>query len=253
MSHPDIDALKQKHGALFSLEVGGTLFVFKQLSLGEFAKIDGKEQSPDLEDFIIQAAVVHPEEIPELRTGEYVALCESILKISGWGDENVFLTILSEKRKEAQSFHPEAKALICSYFNMNPLDVDNMGIEEFLSYVGQVELVAQKRLYSDKRDRGKRVPTPVPPPPIRAPVDNKWSGGDVFDSLRMSGIEPAQRSLRERIFNETGNDPISIREAIINKRERPPENLSKGDIKKTVIGKDDYQENEHAWVDGPPI
>ncbi len=47
MGVPDITQLKNEHGVLFSVEIGDTTFIFKQLSLREYAVVDGADVSPE--------------------------------------------------------------------------------------------------------------------------------------------------------------------------------------------------------------
>jgi hypothetical protein len=259
MTQPDIEGLKREHGALYSLNIRGTVFLFRQLTLEEYAKVDAKEQSPELEDCILDAGVVHPKPIPELRPGEYTNICGAILGVSGWSDDAAFFEVLDEKRRDAFSHHPEAKALICTYFNLSPVEVEGMKFEEFLSYVAQVELITGKRIYTNKKERIQgalrqplqhqhRAPATVP-----SAVGNKWAPPQLFDALRSSGIEPAEDQLSRRIEEETGNIPVSIAKALERKKQRPNENLSRGDVARTVISRTDHPDNPDAWTDGPPI
>jgi hypothetical protein len=253
MTQPNIEALKREHGALYRIDVGSTVFIFRQLTLDEYAVVDGVDATPEMEDYIIDVGVVYPRPVPKLLTGQYTNLAGTILGVSGWSDEEAFMSVLEEKRKLAFTHHPEATALICTYFNMSPDRVHNMKFEEFLSYVAQVEVITGKRVYSTKRDRIKGALSPSVPQIAPQPAGgNKWSPPNILEAMKMSGMEPAAEDLRRRMQEETGKTPVTIEEAL-KTRKRPDENLSKGGISKTLIGKKDYLENPESWKDGPPI
>jgi len=244
----DIQSLKEQFGPLFKVTVGGTDFIFKQLSIGEFSEIGDMDLTPDVADTILQNGVVYPEEY-QLRLGELLGLSEAILKTSGWSDPDIFLDVLDDKRKTTNLMFPQAKSALCTVFNMKPREVDELQIEEFAELVSQAESAMGQRLFKSKR-RNKESNEHGPIPEMRpVPEDGKWaaSPGD----LQSAGIAPAFNSLIERIEDETGNTPLTYNEAKKLKR-RPSENLPKAELNKEVQWVDDlrkYQKPEE-WPDG---
>ena len=239
MIHPDIEQLKEKHGVLFSLEIEGTLFVFKQLSLIENSITEGVEVSPELEDYILDKGIVHPRPIPEMKTGMYTNLATAILKISGWREEEVFLQILEDKRHDVRSTHPEAKALICQYLNVDPAYVNSLNIEKFLEHVAEVEVITGKRIYNTKKQRTRERLSPQRHVAPLQPAGELKS----WQQLQTMGVGPSFDTLARAIQDETGNVPVSLEEALDRKSQRPKENLPKPDIDKIVITKDDDSES----------
>ncbi len=239
MVHPDIKQLKEKHGVLFSLEIEGTIFVFKQLSLIENSMTEGAEVSPELEDYIIDKGVVHPRPVPKLKTGQYTSLATAVLRISGWREEEVFLEILEEKRQVVRSTHPEAKALICQYMNVNPEYVNALNIEKFLEHVAEVEVITGKKIYNTRKQRSRERLSP------QQHVPTLQAGGSQsnWEQLQAMGMAPSFDTLARTIQDETGNVPVSLEEALDQKSQRPKENLANRDVTKVVVTKDDDSES----------
>ncbi len=194
-----------------------------------------------------------------MKTGEYSNLASCILRVCGWSDVDVFMTLLEEKRKMSHSFHPEAKSLICTYFNLSPTEVDDMKVEEFLDYVAQVEAVAGKKIYNTRRDRIKNRLTGDPssahsmPPMVGGSRSTADAG--IHQALQQAGMGNAYESLSSRIERETGAEPVPYEIALEHKGKRPDEHLAKGKIDKTVTWDKDRAtfQNSKVWGDGPTV
>lgn len=240
----DIEKLKEQFGPLFMVTIGGTDFVFKQLSLAEFSEIGDQDLTADVADVIIEKGVVSPKG-KELLLGELLALADSIIKASGWGDPEVMLRVLDEKRKTAQLMFPQAKSALCTVFNMKPDEVGALQIEEFSDLVSQAEIVTGQRLFKTRAHRG--IPS-IPPPQGYATPGGKWGASGV--NLQTAGIEPSFDSLSNRIENETGNVPLTYEEAK-DRKKRPEENLPKKGLEKAVSWVHDLRQfqNPDAWPD----
>lgn len=228
----DIRHLKERYKGwpLFLQEIDGVTFVFRQLSLGEFTSIEGDSITPETADWIVETALVHPLPVPPIvkkKIGVVMTLANAIIDASKWADIDYFMGKLDQTRKQIEREHPVAKAAICQSFNVTPEYVEGLPVDKYLKRVAEAEAASQTKLYRGKRDSMvERLNSRIPQNQAN---NGKWVA--TVDQLRSAGVEPAFNSLAERIQKETGKRPVTYEEA---KGKRPSENLSKGELPKTV-------------------
>ena len=107
LSEDKIRELKEKHSEIYLTSLRkGVDVVFKALTVNEYGNaldVALKESSADAEEFVIQTAVLFPEELDldDYSIGEITALSDEILEQSGFSDYEVCISKIDAARDKA--------------------------------------------------------------------------------------------------------------------------------------------------------
>lgn len=111
----EIAKLKQEHGAIFSVDIGSTEYVFRALTIGEFKYITDLDMaSVDAEDYILEKTLLYPQDANFDKTpaGVVSSLAEEVLDSSGFLSLDTIEEEIAEARLEVTSILEMMKAFI---------------------------------------------------------------------------------------------------------------------------------------------
>lgn len=103
MDEETIRGWKKAFGQVYSVDVRGEEYVFRQLTFEEFdaAKRSGATTA-EAEEELVEIALLQPETIPEhIPAGAITAIAETLFEVSGFGQPKRMKEILEQKREEA--------------------------------------------------------------------------------------------------------------------------------------------------------
>lgn len=138
------------HKSIYFLNVRGLEFIFRPLTFDEYTTIKDLEGYLDgaaVNDTICIMCLVY---CSDQAPGEYVSNCkhafdvdhiaQHILNMSGFDSQDMFMAILTEKRKEASQLRSLLEIYICSAFHtLSPVDLKRMTLEELLELFAKAE------------------------------------------------------------------------------------------------------------------
>lgn len=104
MEKPLLASLKQQHGEIYTLDVGGKEIAFRSLSISEIGRLEEAADDPtDLEDLYVLNAVVFPYDfdIDKIKAGHVSQIAQAIGNVSG-SNIDFILETLNNARNEAQ-------------------------------------------------------------------------------------------------------------------------------------------------------
>jgi len=120
-SQEQIDAWKKEYGKLFSVTIGSTDFVFREITFAEFDEITALKDSIDsaeTEDFLVKKALLHPKmedkDFDRLPAGIISSLADEILAFSGATDPKKAKEILDFHRQSSSDVRVLMKAFVLS-------------------------------------------------------------------------------------------------------------------------------------------
>jgi len=145
--------LKSKYGSLYSISVKETELIFRELTFFEYEKINYLDQSKnatyaDIEDFIIETAIVYPEnfDINKIPPGNVSILSQEILDISGFHSAKIAKNIMDLKRQESNEVKNLMKAFVLATItSYSPEDLENMTFSQLAEKVALSERVIEIR------------------------------------------------------------------------------------------------------------
>jgi len=145
--------LKSKYGNLYSVTVKGVELIFRELTFSEYEKINYLDSSTaatyaDVEDYIIETAIVHPEEfdINKVPPGNVSILAQEILDISGFHVARIAKNIMNLKREESNDVKSLMKAFVLATITAySPEDLENMTFSQLAEKVALSEKVIEIR------------------------------------------------------------------------------------------------------------
>jgi len=145
--------LKSKYGSLYSVYVKNTELIFRELTFFEYEKINYLDKSSDatyadVEDFIIETAIVHPEDfdINKIPPGNVSILSQEILDISGFHSAKIAKNIMDLKREQSNEVKSLMKAFVLATITAySPEDLENMTFSQLAEKVALSEKVIEIR------------------------------------------------------------------------------------------------------------
>ena len=140
-----IEHYKQLYGNIYSIEILGHFFIFRELRRGEFKDIDLLDiDDGSKEDEICRRCVLYPEVFGEdLYYGcVYTTLSHHILRASGFTDPDFIAGKVRQYRESYQDFEAKYDALILAAFqNFKISDIEKMSTDEYLRYLAAAEFI----------------------------------------------------------------------------------------------------------------
>jgi hypothetical protein len=129
-----IFSLKNKYGNIYSVDIKNQTVVFRELTFKEYDKILYLKtlediDSSDIEDIILEYAVIYPEgfDTMTIPPGIVANLSSEILDISGFFSASIAKRILEEKRVEANDVKNLMKAFVLATItSYAPEDLEDM-------------------------------------------------------------------------------------------------------------------------------
>lgn len=144
-------SLKEKYGNLYSVEIKGSTFVFRELTFQEYKKIlylrdINDYSSADIEDYILTYSVVYPDrfDINKIPPGNVSTLAENVLDISGITSVKLAKRILDEKRLEVNEVKNLMKAFVLATItSYTPEQLEAMTFSELAEKVALSEKIIE--------------------------------------------------------------------------------------------------------------
>jgi len=141
MEAEKIFELKSKYGNIYSIKVKDYNLIFRELTFKEYDKIlylkDLEEySSADIEDFILEYALVYPEnfDINKIPPGNISSLAQNVLDQSALTSVSLAISILDIKRQEVNQVKNLMKAFVLATISSyTPEQLDEMTFTQ-LSY-----------------------------------------------------------------------------------------------------------------------
>jgi hypothetical protein len=95
-----LEELIKEYNELYEIEVGGTTYYYRALSLQEIKESDKLEDETEREDFIVNLCVVYPDiDFDKIKAGYINVLAEAIMSSSGILDLDTVLEYLHSARE----------------------------------------------------------------------------------------------------------------------------------------------------------
>lgn len=146
-----IFSLKNKYGNIYSVNIKNQTVVFRELTFKEYDKILYLKtledvDSSDIEDVILEFAVIYPEgfDTMTIPPGIVANLSSEILDISGFFSASVAKRILEEKRYEATEVKNLMKAFVLATItSYTPEDLDNLTYPKLAEKVALSEKIIE--------------------------------------------------------------------------------------------------------------
>lgn len=149
--HDFLIDLKLKYGKIFTVDVKGVNLYFRELTFEEHSKIIESQNiegfsSADIEDFVLQAAIVYPEDfdIYAIPAGTVSFLAEEIIDLSGFYSVKLAKSVLEQKRSEASDVKNLMKAFVLATINSySPEDLERMTFSQLAEKVALSEKIIE--------------------------------------------------------------------------------------------------------------
>lgn len=95
-----IDKWKSQFGDIFGIELDGTEFVYRALTLNEINYVSRIDEQ-DTEDYYVKNALLYPVEfdVDDMRAGDFKILAEAIMSVSGILDVETVKNYLADSRQ----------------------------------------------------------------------------------------------------------------------------------------------------------
>jgi hypothetical protein len=143
--------LKKRYGSIFSTLAKNQEVFFRELTFEEYDKIieyknSDAHSSVDIEDIIIGAAVIYPEDfnINSLPPGLISSLSQQIVDVSGFYSAKIAKKILEDKREKANEVRSLMKAFVLATIHTyNPKDLDGMTFSQLAENVALSEKIIE--------------------------------------------------------------------------------------------------------------
>jgi len=143
--------LKSRYGKIYSVTVKDSPLLFRELTFSEYGKIVYFQESEnfssaDIEDFILQNAIVYPEgfDIYQIPAGTVSFLAEEILDLSGFYSAKLAKAIMEEKREEANQVKNLMKAFVLATISTySPEDLEEMTFSQLSEKVALAEKIIE--------------------------------------------------------------------------------------------------------------
>jgi len=151
MSPDKLYELKKKYGSIFSTSIKNQEIFFRELTFEEYDKIveyknSADYSSADLEDIIIESAIVYPEDLNTntLPPGLISSLSQQIVDVSGFYSAKIAKNILNNKREKANEVRSLMKAFVLATIHAyNPKDLDEMTFSQLAENVALSEKIIE--------------------------------------------------------------------------------------------------------------
>jgi hypothetical protein len=143
--------LKSKYGSIFSTVIKNKEIYFRELTFEEYDKIveyknSEEYSSADVEDIIIEAGVVYPEDFDanSIPPGLASSLSQEIVDVSGFYSAKIAKNILENKREKANEVRSLMKAFVLATITMySPKDLDKMTFSQLAENVALSEKIIE--------------------------------------------------------------------------------------------------------------
>jgi hypothetical protein len=151
MSSDFVFDLKKKYGNIYTVDVKGNSLIFRELTFTEYDLIlylqDLEEYTyADIEDFIIEYAIVYPENfnLEKIPAGLVTNLAQNILELSGFFSVKIAKGILEDKRLQMTEVRNLMKAFVISTMPAYlPEDLDEMTFSQLAEKVALAEKIIE--------------------------------------------------------------------------------------------------------------
>ena len=151
MSSDFVFDLKKKYGNIYTVDVKGNNLIFRELTFTEYDLIlylQGLEEYSyaDIEDFIIEYAIVYPENfnLEKIPAGLVTNLAQNILELSGFFSVKIAKGILEDKRLQMTEVRNLMKAFVISTMpGYLPEDLDEMTFSQLAEKVALAEKIIE--------------------------------------------------------------------------------------------------------------
>ncbi len=143
--------LKNQYGNIYSVNIKGTILVFRELTFKEHNKILSYKDledfsSADLEDLILEYTIIYPENYDTLKIppGNVTSLANDILDISGFSSAKIAKQTLDLKRLESNEVKNLMKAFVLATINTySPEELDEFTFSELAEKVALAEKIIE--------------------------------------------------------------------------------------------------------------
>lgn len=140
-----LEQFKSLYGNIYSVEILGNFFVFRELRRGEFKEIELLDiDDGSKEDEICRRCTLSPDVFGEdlYHGGVLTSLSQCILRESGFLDPYVLVDKITGYRESYKDLEARYDALILAAFpNFVLSDLDKMPIDEYLRYLAASEFI----------------------------------------------------------------------------------------------------------------
>jgi hypothetical protein len=141
--------LKSTYGSVYSVTIKNIEVFFRELTFKEYDEIIYHKElegasSADLEDLIIEKAIVYPEnfELNKIPPGAVTSLAKEILDMSGFASVRQAKYVLEEKRAEVEEVKNLMKAFVLAAMDGYTLDdLENMTYSKLAEKVAIAEKI----------------------------------------------------------------------------------------------------------------
>jgi hypothetical protein len=159
-----ISDLRKKWKNLFIIETQDGLIIFRPSNKGEFLEFTDLYNSIGelVEDIIFEKCVIYPrfskDDIGNLHAGTVSIVAESVIDISGFSNEDIFLTLLDSNRKEMENVDNQILAIILKAFPYLTIeDINKFDIQQYTYRLALAEAILGTTLTIQKQNTNTNI------------------------------------------------------------------------------------------------
>jgi hypothetical protein len=157
-----ITRLRSTWSNLFILETKDGFFIFRPTTKGEFTDFSSLFESigDEVEDQIFEKCVLYPkmtdEDVDGLYAGTITSVADAIVSVSGFSDEDVFLSLLEENRTAMNLVDNQILAVLMKAFPYLTIeDINKLDIQQYTYRVALAEIILGTTLTIQKQEPTK--------------------------------------------------------------------------------------------------
>lgn len=133
-----VNELKKEYKEIYALSFGDIDIVYRPLNMGEFTRMKGKEYNMELEEEIVDLAVLYGD-VDSLMAGSFSILADKILESSDFSDLDKQKDTIEQYREDMGLLVEQADALVSYVFKYPPEIMDSMTFSELMRKFVQAE------------------------------------------------------------------------------------------------------------------
>lgn len=148
-SSEQIAKWKKEHGHIFSMQIGSTEFIFREITFNEFDEViafQELEDSAAAEDFLVRLALLYPQmqqkDFDKLPAGVISSIADEVLSASGIADPKQAKSMLDDLRLQSSDVRVLMKAFVLSTMSAyREEDLDEMTFSQLAKKVVLAEQI----------------------------------------------------------------------------------------------------------------
>jgi len=155
---------KKKYVNVYYQKVGGKEYIFRLLTKGEYLSLYFMQFhiSNEAEDTLMEQCILYPnidkQYLDNLYAGEFNAISDKILSLSGFSDLESIKSDLEKEREKIKLLDNQIVVIICKAFpHINPSDIDNFDYPTIIHHITLAEELLGTKLEISKLEDNNKI------------------------------------------------------------------------------------------------